>query len=152
MLQQEKHQILFLQENKFNSTMLDQILAKAWPGSKEVAVEAMGASRGLAIVWDDRYITLTNIHASKHFIQAKFHLTTTNVHGHLTNVYFPQEETNKVDTLNTLTQINSERSHPLWIIGGDFNMITRLEEKRGGRIKLDCERTHFKNYIHTTGL
>jgi len=48
--------------------MLDQILAKAWPGSKEVAVEAMGASGGLAIIWDDRAITLTNIHASKHFI------------------------------------------------------------------------------------
>ena len=90
----------------------------------------MGASGGLAIIWDDRAITLTNVHASKHFIQAKFHLTGTNVHGHLTNVYFPREGKNKIDTLNTLTQINSERSHPLWITGGDFNMITRLEEKR----------------------
>jgi len=132
MLQQEKPQIILLQEIKCNSTTLDQILAKVWPGSKEVEVEAMGASRGLPIVWDDRAITLTNIHASKHFIQAKFHLTGTNVHGHLTNVYFPQEATNKVDTLNTLSQINSERSHPLWITGGDFNMITILEEKRGG--------------------
>jgi len=49
----------------------------------------MGALRGLAIIWDDRAITLTNIHASKHFIQTKFHLTGTNVQGHLTNVYFP---------------------------------------------------------------
>lgn len=103
MLQHKNPQILFLQETKCNSTTLDQILAKAWPGSKEEAVEARGASGGLAIVWDDRAITLTNIRASKHFIQAKFHLTGTNVHGHLTNVYFPQEETNKVDTLNTLT-------------------------------------------------
>jgi len=152
MLQQEKPQILILEETKCNSTTLDQILAKAWPGSKEVVVEAMGASGGLAIVWDDRDITLTNIHASKNFIQAKFHLTRTNVDGHLTNVYFPQEVTKKVDTLNTLTHINSERSHALWITGGDFNMITRLEEKRGGRIKLDCESMHFKNYIHNNGL
>ena len=112
----------------------------------------MGASGGLAIVWDDRAITITNIHASNHFIQAKFHLTWTNVHGHLTNVYFRQWATNKVDTLNTLTLINSERSHPLSIIGGDFNMITRLEEKRGGWTKLDCESTHFKNYIHNNML
>jgi len=81
-----------------------------------------------------------------------FHITRTNFHGHLTNVYFPQEATNKVDTLDTLTQINSERSHPLWITGGDFNMITRLEEKRGGRIKLDYKSTHFKNYIHNNRL
>lgn len=92
MLQQEKPQILFLQEAKCNSTTLDQILAKAWLGSKEVAVEAMGALGGLAIVWDDRAITLTNIHANKQFIQAKFHLTRTNVHGHLTNVYFPRRK------------------------------------------------------------
>ena len=31
-------------------------------------------------------------------------------------------------------------------------MITRLEEKRGGWIKLDCESTHFKNYIHNNRL
>ena len=31
-------------------------------------------------------------------------------------------------------------------------MITRLEEKRGGRIKLDCESMHFKNYIHNNML
>lgn len=31
-------------------------------------------------------------------------------------------------------------------------MITRLEEKRGGQIKLDCESTHFKNYIHNNRL
>jgi len=31
-------------------------------------------------------------------------------------------------------------------------MITRLEEKREGQIKLDCESTHFKNYIHNNKL
>lgn len=66
--------------------MLDQILIKAWAGSNEVVVEAIGDSGGLAIVWDVRAITLTNIHASNHFIQAMFHITWTNVHGHLTNV------------------------------------------------------------------
>ena len=55
----------------------------------------MGASGGLAIVWDDRAITLTNIHASKHFIQAKFHLTGINVHGNLTIVYFPGRQQTK---------------------------------------------------------
>jgi len=50
MLQQEKPQILFLQETKCNSTTLDRILAKAWPGSKEVVVDTIGASGGLAIV------------------------------------------------------------------------------------------------------
>jgi len=131
---------------------LDQILAKAWPGSKTVVVNASGASRGLAIVWDERAIMLTNIHASKHFIQATFHITGTNVHGHLTNVYFPQEAMNKIDILNTLALINSERTHPLWIRGGDFNMITKLEEKRVGRAKLDNESIHLKIFIQDNWL
>ena len=89
---------------------------------------------------------------SKHFIQATFHIIGTNVHGHLTNVYFPQEAMNKIDILNTLDLINSKRSHPLWIIGGDFNMITKLEEKRGGRTKLDNDRTNLKNFIQNIWL
>jgi len=90
---------------------------------------------------------LNNIHANNNFIIATFHITGTNVHGHLTNVYFPREETNMIDILNTLSLINSHRTHPLWITGGDFNMITKLEEKRGARTKLDNESIHLKNFI-----
>lgn len=31
-------------------------------------------------------------------------------------------------------------------------MIKKLEEKRGGRVKLDNERTHFKNFIQENWL
>jgi len=43
MFQQEKPQIFFMQETKCNSTTLDQTLAKAWLGSKVVAVDALEA-------------------------------------------------------------------------------------------------------------
>lgn len=78
-----------MQETKCNSITLGIILSKAWLGSQIVAVDASGASRGLAIAWDAQGITLTDIHVSHHFIQATFHIIGTNVHGHLTNVYFP---------------------------------------------------------------
>jgi len=54
---------------------------------------------------------------------------------------------NKIDILNTLVLINSERTYPISITGGDFNMITRLEDKRAGRAKLDNESIHFRNFI-----
>jgi len=59
---------------------LERIAAKAWPGGLVTAVDAQGASGGLAILWDARTINLNNIHASKNFIQATFHLTGTNAH------------------------------------------------------------------------
>ena len=141
-----------MQETKCNSTTLGQTLTKAWLGSKIVAVDALGASGGLTIAWDERAITLTNIHANHHFIQATFHIIGTNVHGHLTNVYFPQEAVNKIDILNTLTLINSTRIHPLWITRGDFDMITKLEEKKEGMNKLDSESIHLNNFIQNNWL
>ena len=49
--------------------------------------------------------------------------------------------------LDTLEELNNARTHPLWILGGDFNMITRLGEKMGGRAKLEPESSHFKDFI-----
>eukprot|EP00253_Pinus_taeda_P029669 PITA_29669 len=125
MINHEQPQIFFLQETKCNSNTLGNILSRAWPSCHSIAVDASGALRGLAI----------------------FHIIGTNIHGHLTNVYFPEEAGNKIALLNTIEALNFNRVHPLWIIEGDFNMITRLEEKQGGRAKLEQENGHFKEFI-----
>lgn len=130
MMRQEKPQILFLQETKCNSYAVKSIAAKIWPGSLNAAVDAQGAIGGLVILWDSRTIKLDKIHANKNFIQGTFYIIGTNIHGLLTNVYSPQEAPHKAEILNTLSTINHNMEHPLWISGGDFNMITRLEEKR----------------------
>jgi len=147
MIQQEKPSIFFIQETKCNSVTLEKTMAKAWPGYNAISVDASGASGGLEIIWNAQTITLSNMHANKHFIQATFHITGTNIHGHLTNVYFPQEAMYKIEILNNLSIINAKRTHPLWITVKDFNMITKLEEKRGGRSRLDKESCHLKNFI-----
>lgn len=46
MIKMEKLQICFLQETKCNSSILGNILSKAWPGCQSVAVDASGASGG----------------------------------------------------------------------------------------------------------
>jgi len=81
-----------------------------------------------------------------------FHITGTNIHGNLTNVYFPQEVGNKIALINTIEALRLSIMHPLWIIGGDFNMITKLEEKRGGRVRIDQENVHFKDFIQNNSL
>eukprot|EP00253_Pinus_taeda_P025264 PITA_25264 len=133
MLMQEKPNILFVQETKCNMLSLEKIATKVWPRGQVTAVDAQGASGGLAILWDSRVIQLSNFHANKNFIQATFHLIGTNTHGHLTNVYFPQDSHQKAEILDHLSTLNSNRHHPLWIAGGDFNMIVRMEEKQGDR-------------------
>jgi len=52
MLMQEKPTILFLQETKCNSTVLEKLVAKAWTGGLVTTVDAQGALGGLAVLWD----------------------------------------------------------------------------------------------------
>ena len=49
MVKQEQPQIFFMKETKCNSSMLGNILSKAWLGCQSVAMDASGASGGLAI-------------------------------------------------------------------------------------------------------
>eukprot|EP00253_Pinus_taeda_P022561 PITA_22561 len=70
----------------------------------------------------------------------------------MTNVYFPQETTKKIEILNSLSEINRNRLHPLWISGGNFNMIAKLEEKKGGRHTGNREGNHLKDFIQNNWL
>jgi len=90
LIQQEKPSIVFLQETKSSNTAIDRIRNKIWAGSSSISVDASGASGGLAILWNLQTLSLYDFHATHHLIQASFHLIGTNIHEHLSNVYFPQ--------------------------------------------------------------
>jgi len=90
LIQQEKSSLVFLQEMKSNKTAIERILNKVWSGSCSVSVDASGDSGGLVIFWNPQVLTLQDFHATHFLIQASFHLIGTNIHGHLSNVYFPQ--------------------------------------------------------------
>jgi len=152
MIQQDNPSLVYLQETKCNSTTLEKILNKASSRCHSVSMDASGASGGLAILWNPQVLSLHDFHASHYFIQTTFHLIGTNIHGHLSNVYFPQDLQKKLDLLDTLTDLNSIRSFPLWICGGDFNIIIALEEKSGGRSRLEGDIIGFKNFIHINQL
>eukprot|EP00253_Pinus_taeda_P004296 PITA_04296 len=149
---QEKPAIVFLQETKCSSTTIDSLGNKAWAGSSSISVDASGASGGLAILWNPQIVSLDNFHATLHLIQAKFHLIGTKIHGHLTNVYFPQIIQQKLDLLETISLLNEHRRFPLWIGGGDFNIIKSMEEKQGGRTRLDSDSSGFKHFIQNNQL
>eukprot|EP00253_Pinus_taeda_P002817 PITA_02817 len=152
MLKQENPQVLFLQEIKCDSSVLDRIANKFWPRSHNIAVDANGASGGLAILWDSRATELTNFHAHRNFLQATFHILGTNQYGLLTNVYFPQETQRKEDILNSISALNQNRPLPLWIAGGYFNMITRMDERRGGTGRSSQEGSLLKDFIQNNWL
>ena len=70
----------------------------------------------------------------------------------MTNVYGPHTTTQKVGFIKTLWKINQGVEGRDWILGGDFNMIIDLEEKKGGRRRLDGESVLFKESIEEMGM
>lgn len=51
-----------------------------------------------------------------------------------------------------MEELNSHRTYPLWIAARDFNMITKMEERIGGRHRSDLKSSHFKYFITNSWL
>jgi len=52
--------------------------------------------------------------------------------------------------INTLESIGELLLNQPWIVGGDFNIITSLEEKKGGIRKLDKDNIQLKEVLQTS--
>ena len=69
-----------------------------------------------------------------------------------TNVYGPQKARNKGSFLETLINLRVGQPSVHSVLGGDFNLITSLEEKKGERRCLEEECNLFKDIIDDLGL
>ena len=75
-----------------------------------------------------------------------------NTRVNIKNVYLPHQILNKIQLLDSLESLKPTLSHPFWLLGGDFNMITNLEENKGGRGCLDMDSLIFKDFILNNNL
>ena len=66
--------ILFLQETKCSSEDLDIFGRQFWKGARVVAIDVVGSSGGLWILWNPNMVSLTNIFSSRHLISACLHI------------------------------------------------------------------------------
>ena len=130
-IQQDKPSILMRQETKSNSTSLNSILPKLWRGSQRISIDSIGTSVGLTIAWNPE-VVLHNFLATRCSITANFHILGTVVHGRITNVYGPQLPTQKTAFLAFLHWLVNYQPSNIDILGGDFNLITSLQDRRGG--------------------
>ena len=63
------------------------------------------------------------------------------------NVYGPHNAWEKRDFLQSLRRLREGMDNDHWVVGGDFNLITSLEEKKGGRRKLEEECEGFTSLL-----
>jgi exonuclease III len=143
----EKPDILLLQETKCTSEDMDKLLPYCWKQGKVVSIDATGTAGGLAILWNTNTIILDNFITTKWSIMADYRLIGSNRPGHLTNVYGPASPRDKQAFLRSLRYVDNLAQHKNKLIGGDFNIIRSLEEKRGGSRRLDRDSEDFNTLI-----
>jgi hypothetical protein len=112
-----------------------------------VAIDAHGTIGGLDLLWNPNKVHVWNFFCTKYNISTEFQLIGDNTSRFITNVYGSQQLDEKLIFMQQLKHI-VEQVHPhLWIMGGEFNLITSLAKKRGGIRRLDQDHMLFKDFI-----
>lgn len=70
----------------------------------------------------------------------------------VTNVYGSQRLQEKLEMLLDLDEVIQHHGANHWILGGDYNMITNLAEKKGGLRRLDKDSEAFNTFIAASKL
>lgn len=147
-IKEDQPALLMLQETKSEGNFLQERLSKIWYRCKTVTTDVRGAAGGLAISWNPDKVSLSNFLATSYSISASFHHIDSGVKGVLTNVYGPSHPREKNYFLDSLEFLAGWVAQRHWVLGGDFNLITNLQEKKGGTRKLDPTAERFSQLIH----
>ena len=81
-----------------------------------------------------------------------FHVIGTRIRGFISNVYGPLRAKQKTNFLDLISDIKSIVEDKSWILGGDFNLITNLEEKKYGIRNLNSASNHVNVVINDLNL
>jgi exonuclease III len=148
----ENPDILLLQETKCVGKEAETIFQRSWRGCESIHTDSTGASGGLAILWNPNTVTLRRTFLYHWYAHAHFMITGSAQEGDITNVYGPQSQQDKDSLMKRIAHIKTLLSMPNWILGGDFNMILTLEEKKGGTKRLEPDNGKFKTLIDSLNL
>ena len=97
-----------------------------------MGIDSRGFSRGLYILWDPYRVFLTNFQGTRNSLSTNFKVVGFPISGLVTNVYGPQKAGDKRSFLKYLINLRDLNPSVHWVLGGDFNLITSLEEKNVG--------------------
>ena len=130
-MEEDKPDILMLQETKSTKLKAKQIIQKSLRVLDAIETYAQGYSGGMELSRNQNSIQLETYWTTKRTIKTKFHYIRTNTIGFITSVYGPNILQEKTQFLEEIYYTSTLVGIVYWIIGGDFNMITSLREKKG---------------------
>ena len=102
-----------------------------------MALDATKQSGSIAIFCLPQVVDLTNWSTNKFSLMDDFQHLDSGVKGTLVNIYGPSSFPKKQAFIDFLDWTKHRAEGDWWVMGGDFNLIANLGEKKGGRRTMD---------------
>eukprot|EP00253_Pinus_taeda_P011982 PITA_11982 len=109
--------------------------------------DAIGAAGGIALLWNPNEIILDNWSCMNGSITGLGRIVGSTQQVIITGVYGPPSLGRREQFINSLRTIRRLYPEAAWIIGGDFNLIRSLDEKKGGLRRRDHFMDSFNDVI-----
>eukprot|EP00253_Pinus_taeda_P030821 PITA_30821 len=151
-MKQEISDIIFIQETKCSIQKLRQIHSK-WLGRFEfLEVKAENTAGGILTLWNPQKIGILDVEASSNYLSVVIQPVGDRQTFLVTNIYGPQRIDDKLRFLDSLVDLRDTHADTPWIMGGDFNMIKSLSEKKWGTRALSKDIVAFQTFSYNMNL
>lgn len=131
-LKKDKPSIMILQETKITVQQLEVIINKNKLQYEVMGQDAIGSVGGIAILWNPNDIILEGWTSMTRILTSMGRIVGTNEKVVILGVYGTHAPGEKESFLKNMKAIRRMYPESAWVIGGDFNLIRSLGEKKGG--------------------
>ena len=146
-LKRDKPSIMIVLETKISTEKMKEIMSRGNNGYEIMGQYATGNAGGLAIIWNSEEIQFENWIILPRILSGMFKVIGSSEWVVLLGVYGPHSPIERKGILQNLKAMRRLIPEKPWIIGGDFNMITTLEEKSGRLKRIDSDMEMFRDMI-----
>eukprot|EP00253_Pinus_taeda_P027092 PITA_27092 len=122
--------MIFIQETKCSIQKIRLINSKWLFRYEFLEVNSKNTMGGILTLWNPQRINVLDAEASRNYLSVVIQPVGVLETFLVKNVYGPQNLEDKLKLLEALTDLKSRQTRKPWILGGDFNMIKYLSEKK----------------------
>ena len=121
---------MLLQETKISGQNLDNILHNFTPHYEVMEIESRGTVGGIAILWNTADIQVQGWLSFPRILFGTFRQIGSQENILISTVYGPPIQGEREEFLQQIRTLSSLHQESYWLLGGDFNMILNLDEKK----------------------
>eukprot|EP00253_Pinus_taeda_P015016 PITA_15016 len=139
--------MIFIQETKCSIQKIKGIHSKWLNRFEFLEVKADNIAGCILTLWNPQKLGIIDAEASRNYLSVVIQPVGDRETYLVTNVYGPHRMDDKLRFLDSLVELRDRHVGVPWIIGGDFNMIKSLSNKKGGTRTLSKDSIAFQTFI-----